>query len=460
MRILHKKQKTASAISKTLSSLKKLLESHIKESSASTSFQEIEGAIKTCFLEAAKEFTQELLSLNDINTRSITIDGKRYHRCLENSEKTYQSLFGPITVKRCLYRNKKHKETLCPLEKLTGIVEGFWTPHAARSALLFLSEMPSERAKSLLTEVGLMTPSSSSLDKLPKQVSQRWEKQREQFEERLRQSFVIPSEATTLAISLDGVLIPTRCNRVIASDSRYEEASCGTLTLYDANGDCVWKRQYGRMPEFKKKTLKIQLESDLLEITRQRPELSVIKVADGARDNWNYLSNLSVTGTEVLDFYHASEHLKKAFDAAYGESETKGLKSFRRYRECLLHDANGIQKVIQHLYYLSKKFPKKQAIRTELSYFQRNRRRAQYQRVKEKGWPIGSGVVEAVCKTLVTQRLKCSGMRWDYEGGQAILTFRALSHSDLFEIAWRHVSKDFYQITAANDEQNLDLFAA
>ena len=53
----------------------------------------------------------------------------------------------------------------------------------------------------------------------------------------------IPSESKVVAISLDDVMVPTRCDRIIASDSRYEEASCATITFYDATGKCLWKKQ-------------------------------------------------------------------------------------------------------------------------------------------------------------------------------------------------------------------------
>ena len=59
-----------------------------------------------------------------------------------------------------------------------------------------------------------------------------------------------------------------------------------------------------------------------------------------------------------------------------------------------------------------------------------------YHALKEDGIAIGSGVVEAACKTLVGQRLKRSGMRWRIVGGQAMLSFRALIKSDLFDAAW------------------------
>ena len=59
--------------------------------------------------------------------------------------------------------------------------------------------------------------------------------------------------------------------------------------------------------------------------------------------------------------------------------------------------------------------------------------------------PIGSGVVEATCKTLVTQRLKRSGMRWRHAGGQAILTVRALLQSSRFNQAWALLSGTYRQ---------------
>jgi hypothetical protein len=59
-----------------------------------------------------------------------------------------------------------------------------------------------------------------------------------------------------------------------------------------------------------------------------------------------------------------------------------------------------------------------------------------YAHLRAQNLPIGSGVVEAACKTLVSQRLKRSGMRWRPAGGQAILTFRALCQSERFERAW------------------------
>ena len=66
-----------------------------------------------------------------------------------------------------------------------------------------------------------------------------------------------------------------------------------------------------------------------------------------------------------------------------------------------------------------------------------------YAALREDGFPIGSGVVEAACKTLVTQRLKRSGMRWSNVGGLAILTFRSLLQSGRFLSAWNTLAETY-----------------
>ena len=103
---------------------------------------------------------------------------------------------------------------------------------------------------------------------------------------------------------------------------------------------------------------------------------------------------------------------------------------------------DGVNKVIRALSYQRTKYPKRKRIGEVLRYFRHNRHRMRYAQAKARHLPIGSGVVEAACKSLVSQRLKCSGMRWRHDGGQAILTLRALVRSERFEPAWTMLSAD------------------
>jgi len=192
------------------------------------------------------------------------------------------------------------------------------------------------------------------------------------------------------------------------------------------------------MPESKKKTLKSELSQTIEQILTQKSDLTLVKLADGARDNWRYLGDQlrPTEGVEILDFFHASEHLNKAIEAAYKKGSPECTSHFKKYRSLLKHDEIGVAKVIRNLRYLHKKFPRRKAILTELNYFRNNRHRMNYARMAAKNYPIGSGVTEASCKTLVTQRLKCSGMRWDIAGGQGVLTARGLIQSERFKAGW------------------------
>jgi hypothetical protein len=78
-----------------------------------------------------------------------------------------------------------------------------------------------------------------------------------------------------------------------------------------------------------------------------------------------------------------------------------------------------------------------------LRYFRKNKKRMRYAEWKRQGFMIGSGVVEAACKTLVAQRLKLSGMRWGAQGAQAILTMRGWDQSDRFDEAWALVAATY-----------------
>ena len=309
-----------------------------------------------------------------------------------------------------------------------------------------------------------MRPSKSSLDRLPKACSAQWEAQRQAFEKQLREATRIPAAAVTVAVSLDGVMTPMKdgarsakraatlaAGKHTQGPAGYQEVGCATLSFYDAEGERLSTLRMARMPETKKATLKTLLAAELAAVLQQRPTLRLVKLADGAKDNWTYLGNELPAGDEIIDFYHAAEHLKHAFDVAYGESTAKARTQFETYRHVLRDEQDGVEKVIRTLVYLRDKHPRRQKLASELGYFRGNRARMQYATAKAQQLPIGSGVVEAACKTLVTQRMKRSGMRWRHAGGQAILTLRGLVQSNRFDHGWRLLAQCYRAHVAAPD---------
>jgi hypothetical protein len=404
-------------------------------------------------------------------------------------EKSYLGAAGEVRVARSLYRAKGGGEAICPLEMQAGIVDGYWTALAARQGVWVTAQLPPAEGEALFRELGNMAPSKSSLDRLSRELGEGWEAHREAFEASLCGAIRVPEGAVSVSASLDGVMVPMKRpagenkerlsetpvksqgkdmaedevdkrDGVEADDKEngekkpfYKEASCATLSFYDEEGGRLDTLRFARMPEPGKKALKSQLSQAIAAVLAQRPELQLVKLADGAKDNWGFLTDelCPGEGVELIDFFHASDHLSDALEAAYGKGTTKAKAQHKKYRTILRDEQGGVEKVIRALDYLRKKHPRRVKLATELNYFRNNRHRMQYAAARANHLPIGSGVTEAACKTLVTQRLKCSGMRWKTKGGQGVLTIRGLIQSNRFDSGWGLLSNTYRQAVSMPD---------
>ncbi|HEY5870897.1 MAG TPA: hypothetical protein VI542_35895 [Candidatus Tectomicrobia bacterium] len=421
----------------------------------SEDFDQIEQELHRLFVAAEREALGHELSRFDLDVPRVEIDGERYDQVLR-CETTYNSAVGPIRVERSLYRHPSGGYALCPLEFNAGMIEGYWTPLAAKQASWAVAHLTPKESEELFDMLGNMTPSKSSLDRLPKALSTHWEVHRVPFEVSLRQDESVPPEAVSIGVSLDGVMVPMKDGdrqgkreqakakgKSPSGPAGYQEVGCGTVSYYDRDGERLLTRRMSRMPESHKATLKDQLTAEIMSALIERPDLRVVKLADGATDNWTYLSDTLPFGDECLDFYHASEHLSDALAAAYGQDTPRYHERFETLCGVLRDDSEGVNKIIAALSRLRTRYPRREAIHKAVAYFREHRHRMPYARLRAQHLPIGSGVVEAACKTLVSQRLKRSGMRWREAGGQAILTFRALCQSDRFDRAWSLLSATY-----------------
>jgi hypothetical protein len=414
-----------------------------------------EQELHRLFVAAEREALGHELARFDLDVPAVEVDKERYHRVVRCAT-TYTSAVGPVRVERSLYRSSQGGHAVCPLDLRAGIIEGSWTPLAAKQATWVVAHLTPKEGEELFELLGNMTPSKSTLDRLPKALHGHWEGQRPQFEATLRHQEAMPPAAVTMAVSLDGVMAPMKdgqrqakrtharaTGKAPSGPAGYQEVGCATVSYYDRHGERLCTRRMARMPETNKATLKSQLTAEVMGALIQRPDLRVVKVADGAPDNWSYLGATLPFGEEVLDFYHAAEHLGAALGAAYGE----GTPTYQARVETLsavLRDApEGVDTVRGALCRLRTRYPRRQAIHKALAYFREHRHRMRYASLRAQNLPIGSGVVEAACKTLVSQRLKRSGMRWRTAGGQAILTFRALCQSERFDRAWQLLGETY-----------------
>lgn len=413
---------------------------------AAESFENFERELHERMVKFEAAVAAKELERYDVDAPEIEVFGEIF-RLKDRNEKTYAGLSGDLVVKRSIYVPRRGPgKSIVPLDLRAGIVEGTWTPVAARAMARTVASTTPKEAAEIFEEFGGLKPSSSSLDRLPKRLSEMWEVQRESAEDELRTQEQVPAEAASVSISLDGVLIPmkdkadapqqqerTPEGKKTRGPRDYREAACGTVTYYDADGERLETIRYARMPESKKVVLKSQLEAELGSILAVRPDLKVVALADGAPDNWEFLSALHsefgiVHFHEVVDNFHTLERIKKALDAFHGEGTSATKIAFEECRTWLREERDGPDRVLRALRYRRDRSrgASRKIIVEQIRYVENRKKegRLGYKELLDKSLPIGSGVVEAACKTLVSQRMKCSGMSW--RDGQGILTLRSL----------------------------------
>lgn len=162
------------------------------------------------------------------------------------------------------------------------------------------------------------------------------------------------------------------------------------------------------------------------DIARLRP---VAVLGDGAVWIWRLADEHFGTRVEIVDFYHASEHLWTLARALFG-AETKEAATWAdtQIGDLWEHGARWILPVLAAL--VPATDPAADVLRQEHGYFRTNAARMDYPAFRAQGLPCGSGAVEAAAKHLVQQRMKRPGSRWSQDGAKAVLTLRAdlLSH--------------------------------
>jgi len=162
----------------------------------------------------------------------------------------------------------------------------------------------------------------------------------------------------------------------------------------------------------------------------------VVALGDGAPWIWNLASEHFAGAVQILDWYHAVERLHVVGRAVYGEGTAKARK-FAEANKGRLWEGR-VNSVLRSLRALRPPTGEgREAVRQAIGYFGTNRGRMDYPSYRARGYQVGSGVVEAACKTVAKARCKRSGMRWSKAGAQSVLNLRCLRLSGRWDAHWK-----------------------
>lgn len=259
-----------------------------------------------------------------------------------------------------------------------------------------------------------------------------------------------------IAPEADGIVVDGKRYR------RLNKKTSATVSLYDATGKRLHTVSLARMPESKKVSLHWQLEAELAHIIKRYPAAELVAVADAATENWRILNDieqsLQIIFDKAVDYFHAAEHLATALKLAGLDAD-----EIKKHKDTLRDHVDGASLALQTLVrirntepYTTMSATQKKDFNAELTYFNNNADRMPYAAWQEKNQPIGSGVQEAACKSLVVWRMKGSGMSWLQAGGQAVLTLRCYRKSDRADLLWPVLTpllRSSFEIDPSNERQ-------
>ena len=185
-----------------------------------------------------------------------------------------------------------------------------------------------------------------------------------------------------------------------------------------------------------------QLKAELRGLLECYPSAALQAVADGAEENWRILGEIAKELErpieQVLDFFHAAEHVDEGLRRHAGKDRESATHDIQFWNAVLRDEHKGAQRAREALRYRMNKArgkKKREDIAKQFRYVDGHIDMMNYADLQARNRPIGSGIQEAACKTLFAERLKRSGMSWRHDGGQAIVLFRSLVQTGRYDDA-------------------------
>lgn len=378
-----------------------------------------EQSIVECVNQVGVLATEEALKRFDTDGSPIVMgDVKWTSRCI--SGKDYQSPYGSVHVDRHVYQTSKGGKVYVPLEAGARIIQTA-TPRFARTLSHKYSGLAAPSVLADLKENHDRKISVAYLQKVTDHVGSIAQLKEESWEYEIPK---LDKRVHSIGISLDGAYIPT-------VNEGYREGMVGTIALYDSSGDRQHTIYVAASPEYGKDTFFERFEREIDKVKVIYPGVETIGVADGAKNNWAFLEKH--TSRQILDFWHATEYLSEASYAVFNKKSESAKREEWLEDSChdLKHKQGAAGRLLSELKTSGeKKLTKalKEKLNAAITYFKNNINggRMKYHLHTKNNLPIGSGVVEAACKSIIKQRLGGSGMRWKSNGIKMILSLRPL----------------------------------
>jgi hypothetical protein len=383
------------------------------------SMLQAEEAIQDALNEVGLLATEEKLKQFDTDGSPIQFGSVRMTSKGQFAQ-DYETPYGSVAVPRHVYQTSEGGKTFCPLEEDARMILNA-TPKFAKLVSYKYAEAGADAVVDDLRECHHRKISNRYVKSLGDTVGAYAVAKEETWKYALPK-FERP--CASIAIGVDGTCM-------LLHEDGWREAMAGTIAFYDAQGERLHTIYAGATPEYGKEKFHTKFHREVDRVKEAYPNVPYIGLGDGAADNWSYLKPL--TDQQTLDFYHASEYVGKAAVVMFKGAKKKAERE--AWLENQLHQLKHKQGAASRLLSVLEEFVSttllknaedRKKILSAITYLENQKGRMKYSYSVERNWPIGSGVTEAACKTLIKHRLCKSGSRWKDDGALAVLSIRAL----------------------------------
>jgi hypothetical protein len=425
--------------------------------SQAVAYTEIEEQLAAGAAAIERAGHQAILQGLDVDQPRVRIDGKGYG-AVGRYAATYYTLAGPVEVTRTLYREvgQRNAKTVNAVSLRAGAVDERWLPGVAQAMAYLLQQGTAREAEATARVLGRVPYARGSFERVGQTLGAQYIGRQADIEAELSQEYELPPEAVSVSVALDRVSLPMEeagpeaepqqasahpARRVVR---QFRMAYCATVTMHDGEGQALHTLRYGRMPQGDIEQLCAGLAAEVRTLLRKRPTLQVVLLADGAPELWTHLEQalnkktLGVPVRRLVDLWHLLEKLGKAATVLYGE--TRASTELQTWRLRLLNRWQTLGEIwaeLQRSGQQHRVVGASRPVHEAITYLENHRMEMNYAAARKRGLPVGSGNVEATCKSLVALRMKRPGARWKEETGEQVLQLRALALSDRWEPAMR-----------------------
>lgn len=394
--------------------------------------------------------------LNDPSLSVPNDQGLPHEKCHADRPKEALTLFGPVSLRRNYYYSEEQEQGRAPLDQALGLLAGY-SPGVVRLICRAAAREPFEAGAADLKAFAGLEVEGRQLQRVAERLGPVVRQSQENLAPPVHASGPIP----ILYVAVDGTGVPMVAEELVGrsgkqpdGSSRTREVKLGcvfTQTTVDEEGlpvrDYQSSTYVAGFEVAKEFMVRVRWEA----IRRRMSSADVVVLlGDGAAWIWQQGRKCFPLAFQILDLYHALEHLMK-LTTLLEANLTQAKKLWRSWREELL--ADNVARVLQQARkrVATAKRQAAKLARKEIAYFERNRSRMFYATYRQLGFFYGSGVVEAGCKTVIGQRCKASGMLWSVAGAQHVLDLRCALYGNQFDEIWDQLNQsDYLRIKVAD----------